>query len=179
MSSHVSDMIKNAFQTVSGGLDAVTINNIIAYSSVTEITTAVNKFATAMAVEAYRTRTWIAEIDRYLRTINTHISVVPKENEYMHSTSAAANSLTENNFLLYTDQPSMILGVAQSFGMSFSPLSSIISSADLVKTGGMEFYHVDPSGLNQSVNSSSENSQFIEFIGVPPAPPPSNLPANA
>jgi hypothetical protein len=144
---------------------SITDARILSLSSVTEITTAVNKFATAMAVEAYRTRTWIAEIDRYLRVVNSHFSMVPEENAYMHETTAAGNPTTNQNGLLFTNPADMINGVAESFGMSFSALSSIISSADAEDDGG---YRLDPSDLNQSIgNSTLSNSQYIQLLGIP------------
>jgi len=101
-------------------------------SSLDKVYDVVSQYVTASAVEAYRTRLWLSEIDRFLNVMKANISVEPSAQTYnggsVLSTAVIANRLNSVS-------GTVLSGVALDFGLNDALLSSIVAGDYTVSTG--------------------------------------------
>ena len=101
-------------------------------SSLDKVYDVVSQYVTASAVEAYRTRLWLSEIDRFLNVMKANISVEPSAQTY-DGGSVLSAAVIANRLNSVSD--TVLSGVALDFGLNVVILSSLTAGDYNVVTG--------------------------------------------
>ena len=101
-------------------------------SSLDKVYDVVSQYVTASAVEAYRTRLWLSEIDRFLNVMKANISVEPSAQTYDGGSVLSAAVIANR---LNSVSGTVLSGVALDFGLNDALLSSITAGDYTVSTG--------------------------------------------
>jgi hypothetical protein len=101
-------------------------------ASLDKVYDVVSQYVTASAVEAYRTRLWLSEMDRFLNVIRENVSVtnVPTYNE-----SGVVYSVPVIDTRLNTSSQIVLGKVATDFGLDQAILSTSVENGYTVSTG--------------------------------------------
>ena len=101
-------------------------------SSLDKVYDVVSQYVTASAVEAYRTRLWLSEIDRFLNVMKANISVEPSAQTYDGGSVLSAAVIANR---LNSVSGTVLSGVALDFGLNDALLSNITAGDYTVSTG--------------------------------------------
>ena len=102
-------------------------------SSLDKVYDVVSQYVTASAVEAYRTRLWLSEIDRFLNVMKANISVEPSAQTYDDGGNVLNAGVIAGR--LNSVSGTVLAGVALDFGLNDALLSSFTSGDYKVLTG--------------------------------------------